>query len=232
MVCNQNDHPKQEVRSGQEVWLMNLKVQAHNFAASILEVFYEDKNQCTEILLFSMHLGLLWSNQLCCTYLEHLPRQILLPLAANMLCKPMIQCPIYLTFRALNLCEMMVSKFKCKAVRKGVPGVMNTHGNGKVNRWFTDILHTFFIFLLLYTLRCLRMTWCCALGLCSSPFHLNLCFTLTWCCALWLHSSNQWLVGCCTASSPLPIKTYIDCSYSLVCSLFLIHSNTNNPQTF
>ena len=124
-------------------------------------------------------------------------------------------------------CLVFESNIIPRAFMKWV-AVMNTHGNGKVNRWLTDSLHMFFIFLLLYTLRHFRTTWCCTLGLCSSPFHFYLCSLWLDAAPCWLHSSNQWLVGCCTASSLyLPIKTYIDCSYSLVCSLFSIYSNTN-----
>ena len=79
---------------------------------------------------------------------------------------------------------------------------MNTHGNRQVNGWVTDTLHTFFISLLLHALRHFRMAWCCALGLHLSPFHFT--YVSLWLDAApsWLHSSNQWLVGCRTASSP------------------------------
>ena len=108
--------------------------------------------------------------------------------------------------------------------------VMNTHGNGQINRQFTNILQTFYISLLLHALRHFRTTWCCILGLHSSPFHFYLCFTLTWCCAMMAVVVKPMTCKLLHSPIPLPIKTYIDCSYSLVCSLFLIYSNINTLQ--
>ena len=108
--------------------------------------------------------------------------------------------------------------------------VMNTHGNRQINRQFTNILQTFYISLLLHALRHFRTTWCCILGLHSSPFHFYLCFTLTWCCTMLAALVKPTTCRLLHSLISLPIKTYIDCSYSLVCSLFLIYSNINTLQ--